>query len=177
MIRVTATLLFVLAALAGCAASRPGTNALPTLADLDRAFAGEAATVVLLDSSRFDLRLVEQIGPDSIAGVREDDQQVALSLGNVAWLEIPGTLGRSRRGTCLALSATPLGCAAYAASGEAGAYVEPDDPQLCALGAVTYTAACVGLALLVTDPPRPVVIPIAPLSQFEDAPRQGVGLR
>lgn len=163
--------------LAGCAAGVPRVETRATLADIDDALGGRRATIVLLDSSRIVLRSVERVGPDSVAGVGEGRLRAAVALRDVAWLETPGVLGRSRRGTCLALASTPLACAVVGISGEAGSYFVPEDNRACALGTMAYTGACIGGALLATDPPLPIMIPITPLSQFPDAPRTGVGLR
>lgn len=181
----TLSLLVVIVALSGCAASRPeaAPEAPRTLAEIDSIVRGGPAQVVLLDGYFVDLDRVIRVASDTIRGRREG-VDLAVATEEVQLLRVPGDeeAAPSSCGTA-ALCAFPAGVLTLllATDPEDGDFVEGKTIAPCAAVAAAGCAiAGAGLSGAFSAGPPPTldrVLVIAPLSQFEDAPRGGVGIR
>lgn len=142
--------------------------------------------VVRSDSTRLGLRRLDALGPDSLRGQQAEAPRraVSVALRDIARLEVePERYPSSRRRTALGLAFLPALCVAplaiQAAEGRDSFCRTSEEAGQTALLGLGCVALGVGGALLATDRPvqEPTVILIAPLSQFTDAPREGVGVR
>lgn len=180
--------LLVLALLAGCA---PEPLLVPTtpryLADVDEAVRGLPGEAVLTDGTRVSLARFLQVGPDSLVGSRDPSGavRVAIPLADVHSLRVRHDTQRAdRTALCTMVAAAPAAvysaasCAAWQ-SGESSYCVSNDDYRTFAYTLAGVAVGCGAVGYLVGGATRAplTTIPIAPLSQFADAPRGGVGLR
>lgn len=177
----TPLLLSLLAlALAGCAASSPSPEPPRTLAEVDALAKGHTAEVVLLSGETLVLERILLVGPDSLRGWTDPTQPLlAVDLQEVDRIEIEGEGPPSVQGAvCTLIGAVPgtVMAVLLPARLDASSYVSEGECRSYGLGVAAAGAAC-GAFAGSRVPPPPAVVRIAPLSQFEDAPREGVGLR
>lgn len=132
-----------------------------------------------MDASHVALRRIHRVGPDSLIGVGAADslkgRRVSVVLDDVRSLRVKyDPEGSNRRLRYAGAAAFPAALMCISSLNDPNC-IQPD-ATLMFLGAGVGCGA-MGFAVGWLLTPSPVEIPIAPLSQFPDAPRQGVGLR
>lgn len=175
---MTRLLALLLVGVSGCATSPPPAPA-PTLAALDAQLARRTVTVVRLDGTVEEPFRLTSLTADFVRGVRGtiDPRSVAIPTVGVREIRYEGEADLTRGAAYGVAGVLPgLVCVGLGLN-IAGDDVSPAEATGADLLVATGVAASMlGLGLGVAAGARPptVVVRIAPLSQFSDAPRGGV---
>lgn len=179
---------------AGCGTARlsvpePQPHAFATLALVSAHARGRAAELVLGDEPPRALDLVSIVGPDSVRGVAKG-LPVAVATADVIAIRLAGAPhvgGAAPREGCSTGAYVAVGCATPFLVGAIAAQAESNNPFFgnieeavvpLLVGTVVVGVFAYGATDVLTprSPSYVEAVQIAPLSQFADAPRVGVGL-
>lgn len=150
----------------------------PTLAALETLLRGETVTLVLLNETEISDARLDALGPDSTR-LLVDSASVSVATAEVDEVRYLSANHRTRRRQCIQHGAAPgvLTMALIAVTAGSDDETAGFWPIFLAMGACT-AAGGAGFGALIGPSLAPTqTIPIAPLSQYADAPRGGVGIR